>query len=1028
MSLSKVSFRAMAVLPALAAIALMPRQAQAQQYFGRNKVQYETFSWQKLVAPHFDVYFYPEEEVVARDAARMAERWYTRHSALLSHTFQRFPLIFYADHPDFQQTNVINSSLSEGTGGVTEGLRTRVIMPFTGSYADNDHVLGHELVHVFQYDIARKSRNGGLQAMSQLPLWLVEGMAEYLSVGRNSPLTAMWLRDASLRNDLPTLKQLTRDSRYFPYRYGHALWAYVGGQWGDQAVAQVYRSSLRMGFEKAIQRELGMTSDSLSKAWIARIRADYGPALVNRTSPKSAGKMVLGQDKKAGDMNLSPVQSPDGRYVAFFSRRGVFTVDLYVAEAATGKVVKRLTSPATNPHFDAVSFLYTAGAWSPDSRKFAYIVFADGDNEIVIADVESGRVERRIHPDEIGAMSTVAWSPDGRTLAVAGIAGGASDLFLYDLTTNALRRITNDRYAELHPSFSPDGRSLAFATDRGEDTRLDLLTFGEMRLAIADVASGDVTLLPVIAGAKMINPQWAPSGRSLLFVSDREGFSNIYRIDIATGALAQVTNIATGVSGIASNSPAISVAQSGRVMFSVFENQGYSVFSLEDAETAGTPVGGAIAMELAGGPNPALLPPLSAAGQGEVTRYLLDAVTGLPPDAAYPTERYRPKLELEGLGQPSIGVGTSPFGTRIGGGVSAMFGDLLGNRRLGVSLQAQGEVQDFGGQLFFNNAARRVNYTLYAGRMPYLTGFTTVEPTTVSSGGQTFDAAAYSTYLRRVFYNQVGAAVQYPFSQTRRAELNLSANQVGFSTKIRRQIVAGNQVVAETREDTTSPPGYSFGQATGALVGDNSFFGFTSPLAGGRYRVEIGQTIGALTFVTGLVDMRRYFYLRPVTLAFRGMHFGRYGKDAELLQPLYIGQGTLVRGYQASSFNLGECTATAAEDSCPEFDRLIGTRIGVANAELRIPLVGPGEIALISNNYLPVELAPFVDAGVAWSSKSTPNLILQRASSERIPVTSAGVAMRVNVLGYVIVEGYYARPFQRNINRGVWGFNFAPGW
>lgn len=1015
-------------LLALSASAIFRSTAAAQEYFGRNKVQYETFAWQKMAAPHFDIYFYPPEELVARDGARMAERWYARHSALLSHDFTRFPLIFYADQPDFQQTNVISGILTEGTGGVTEGLRTRVILPFTGSYADNDHVIGHELVHVFQYDIARQSRSGGLGRLESLPLWLIEGMAEYLSLGRNDPLTAMWLRDAVLYNDLPTIKQLTRDPRYFPYRYGQALWAYVGGRWGDQAIAQLYESSLKMGFEKAIQRELGMTSDSLGKAWIAQIRADYAPAMAGRTRPEQAGKPVLVQSRKAGDMNLAPVQSPDGRYVAFFSRRGIFSVDLYVAEVATGKVISRLTSPARDPHFDAVSFLYSAGAWSPDSRKIAYVVYAEGDNEIVIADVPSGRVEQRIRPKGVSAISTLAWSPDGHTLAISGSADGMGDLFLYDLATGQVRRLTNDRYAELHPAFSPDGRTLAFATDRGDETRFDLLTFGKMRLALADVATGAIRTLPALPDAKMINPQWSPDGQSLFFVSDRGGFSDVYRMEVATGALRQVTRLATGVSGISANSPAISVASNGRLLFSVFHRQGYSIFALEGGETEGTPVPSSMIAELRGTANPGLLPPISAAGQGQITQSLLDARTGLPATDDFPVQRYRPRLTLEGMGQPAIGVGTSPFGTQIGGGVSAMFGDLLGNRHLGVALQAQGELRDLGGQVYFSNATRRITQMYYAGHIPYLTGYSAAEPATVNVGGQQYDGAVYTTYLQRVFYDQVGTAFQYPFSQSRRAELNVTGNHVGFNTQIQREVVVGNQVVQRQRTDTTSPPGYTFGTATAALVGDNSFFGYTSPVSGGRYRIEVGPTFGRLNFATALVDMRRYLFMRPVTLAFRGLHYGRYGRDAELLQPLYLGQGTLVRGYQANSFSLGECTRTAGQDTCPEFDRLIGTRIGVVNAELRIPLMGMRDLALIPNSFLPLELAPFVDAGVAWTAGSSPSLVLARASSKRIPVTSAGISLRANLLGYVILEGYYARPFQRNTRGGVFGFNLSPGW
>jgi hypothetical protein len=215
------------MLVAVAATAT-PSIAQAQ-YFGRNKVQYQTFDFRVMSTQHYDLHYYPAESLATADAARMAERWYARLSSGMRHQFNKKPLVFYADHPDFEQTNVIGGFIDQSTGGVTESMRDRVVMPFTGIYSENDHVLGHEMVHVFQYDIASSPTSGGFQGLSQLPLWLIEGMAEYLSVGRLDPHTAMWMRDAALRNDLPSIKKLTTDPRYFPYRYGQALWAAASG-------------------------------------------------------------------------------------------------------------------------------------------------------------------------------------------------------------------------------------------------------------------------------------------------------------------------------------------------------------------------------------------------------------------------------------------------------------------------------------------------------------------------------------------------------------------------------------------------------------------------------------------------------------------------------------------------------------------------------------------------------------------------------------------------------------------------------
>src|SRR5689334_18900274 len=299
-----------AVLVAIAAMIAAPASSHAQ-YFGRNKIQYENFDFKVYETPHYRLHFYPVEADAARDMARMAERWQTRLSALFSRQLsKRKPILIYADQPDFQQTNAVGEQLSEGTGGVTESLRDRLIMPLTGVYKDNDHVLGHEMVHVFQYDLAQDPKtNGTGGGIENLPLWVIEGIAEYLSLGRDDPHTAMWMRDAVLRNKLPTIRQLTTDTRFFPYRYGEALWAYVGGRAGDRTVAETYKASLRYGFENGIRRAVGISSDSLSKEWIAATKAAYAPVIAGRTIPSQSGTPLI-PAKRDGDTNLSPVISP----------------------------------------------------------------------------------------------------------------------------------------------------------------------------------------------------------------------------------------------------------------------------------------------------------------------------------------------------------------------------------------------------------------------------------------------------------------------------------------------------------------------------------------------------------------------------------------------------------------------------------------------------------------------------------------------------------------------------------------------
>ena len=1010
------------VLAALALLSAAPWQPLAAQYFGRQKVQYETFDFRVMRTEHFDIHFYPEAQQAIHDAARMSERWYARLGSILRHDLGRQPLIYYADHPDFQQTNVIGGLIDQSTGGVTEGLRNRVILPLTSTYASTDHVVGHELVHAFQYDIAQQRGAGGLQGMAQLPLWLIEGMAEYLSIGGEDAHTAMWLRDAALRDDLPTLRQLTRDPRYFPYRYGQALWAYVGGRWGDDVIPTVYRAAVQLGFEQALRTVLGVSSDTLSRQWIEAIRAAYDPVIAGRARPSDQGRLVIGDPDEIGDMSISPVISPDGRHVAFYGRRELFTVDLYLADARTGEVIRELASPQTDQHFDAISFLYSAGTWSPDGSRFAFVAFADGDNRIQILNVESGRIEQSIGTPGVGAITDPTWSPDGARIAFSGMSGGISDLYVIELGTQQMRRLTNDRHADLQPVWSPDGRTLAFASDRGPETSFERLTYSSMRLSLLDVASGAVRVLDGFPDAKHINPQFTADGRDLYFISDRGGFPDVYRMALETGDLFQVTRLATGVSGITALSPAISVGRDGQLLYSAFFNSGQQIYALDASQARGTPVSGAPDVDAA------VLPPPTPLRRSTVETYLADATIGLPPPGAeFEIVPYRSSLALDYVGGPSFGAGVNEFGAAFGGGIAFLFGDMLGDRNLTATLQASGTVKDFGGQLAYTNMRRRINYGAGIAHVPYLSGRTGIRPTTFEG----FAADEYFTVFQRVYFDEAAVYAQYPLSTTRRVEGQLGFTRLTYDYDVDRMIVVGNTIVDRQQESIDAPDPVHYAQASAAFVGDNSFSAFVGPISGSRYRLEASPTLGTVQFTSVLADWRKYFLLQPVTFAIRGFHFARYGRDAESdrITPLYVGYESLVRGYAVESFDFSECTQVSDPEACPEFDRLVGSRIAVASAELRIPLFGTEQYGIIDFSFLPTEIAPFVDAGVAWTSDETPDFRFDRGSTpDRIPVVSAGVSARMNVLGYLIFEAYWAYPFQRPERGGHFGFAIQPGW
>ncbi|MFW5759251.1 MAG: tolB protein precursor, partial [Bacteroidota bacterium] len=186
----------------------------------------------------------------------------------------------------------------------------------------------------------------------------------------------------------------------------------------------------------------------------------------------------------------------------------------------------------------------------------------------------------------------------------------------------------------------------------------------------------------------------------------------------------------------------------------------------------------------------------------------------------------------------------------------------------------------------------------------------------------------------------------------------------------------------------------------------------------------------------------KYFFLKPFSIAFRGAHYGRYGKDAfnDLFYPLFLGYPGYMRGFD---FN-GLQNISNFDDTFNSND-IQGTKMLLGGLELKVPFTGPERSALISSGYFFTELNWFIDAGITWndgdnffleynpsplpSGNSDTGTFQESGPSNRFPVFSTGPSVRINLFGAIILEPYYAIPFTFGQRfPGVWGLSFWPGW
>ena len=1003
--------RYVAVVVSLSALLFGVGAAEAQ--FGRNKVHYDRLEFRLLATEHFDIYYYPEEEEATRHAARMAERWYARFSRLLGHKFDRRQvLVLYASHPHFSQTNLTPGSPGEGTGGFTEGNKSRIAMPFAAGLGETDHVLGHEIAHAFQIDIARSVKQNAFT----LPGWFIEGMAEYLSLGPANPHTTMWLRDAARHDRLPTIKQLD-DPRYFPYRYGHALWSFLAEQYGDAIVGRILRSRARGGVVGRLEAATGQTADQITTAWHASVDVTPGAA-------PPARNLIADQ---RGRMQLAPSLSPDGGRIMFLSERDRLAVDLFMADTAAGAVTDKIISTAADPHFDSLQYIHSSGAWDPEGHRFALAAVREGDAVLVILGLDGPEQRREIRLSGVREVYNPSWSPDGSHIVLSGLQGGLSDLFVYSLATGELRQLTADPYADLQPAWSPDGKTIAFATDRFTTDLADL-RFGPLRIGLIDVETLDIQPVAVAtddggmplftSAAKQVNPQWSPDGAALYFISDRDGTSNVYFTRLADGELRQVTDVESGVSGITAASPALAVAaKSGEVAFSVFDGGRYSIRLLEGCGDADSPddacdvVRGEVPEPVTASVDAVALDRVS------LVDMLNDPTSGLPDGSRFVSREYDDRLQLESIAQPFIGASTgNAFGGMFRASFGATFADLLRDRQLQTVVRVGNDLDDFAAQVAYTNRRDQWNWGITAGFVP--ARFNGARRAFVRDGEQ----ITRETTSLRYMHQWAGVAGRYNITRSRRIEVGAGLRRTGYMWQTLTRVIdaASRDVVSRTLDESPAGRPLYLAETQLAFVHDTAISGPTGPVLGERLRLEIEPAFGARSFMDVRVDARKYVMpRRPVTIAARIEHVGRYGAAASdaRLTPLLVGLQTLVRGYDLRDFAAEQCGRTATE--CSVIDELAATRLGVANLEIRAPLLGllTGDL---DYGKLPIEAIAFADAGFLWTRAAG-------SKTERHRFRSMGAGGRANLGGFVL-ELTAVRPFDRVRSGWAVSFLLRPGW
>jgi hypothetical protein len=888
--------------------ALWPVAVDAQTafvpYYGKNRVRYTQFDWHIYKTEHFDIFYYPELEPHLERVTSYAESAYSRLSSELKHDLvNRVPLILFKTQSEFQTQNISGGELPEGVLAFAESERNRMVLPIDEPPDQLYRLITHELTHIFEFDIIPR----GLMS-SGLPLWVDEGLANYMA-GYWNVLDLMQVRDAALTDNVPKMSRFESQplTGRLPYSMGHAAFEFIESRWGKDGLRE-FLFSLRKNVispgDTAYEEALKLKPEEFDDQFDRYIKERFKP-FRDKQRPADFGRDLAPSPERSRYSSVLSIEpAPSGEMIAaVVGNRHDFELDIVLLSARDGQVIRNLTKGFDKDR--GFEYISSAGglrgnlvpwiAWDPVGDFVAYFVRTEKEKTLIVQNIVTGRTERRIELKTVDAPESPSFSRDGRTIAFSALQNGIGDIFTVDLETGAVTNVTNDTFADYAPAFSPDGRSLVYsARVSGNDKLFRVNVPGGEKLQITFGAHDDVGARFLDANTLVFTSTATDPAEPVLPSVEANGrIPNVWTLDLGSGELKQLTDVATGLVSPVPIRPGLDPNENAPEIAFVSYYKG---------------VNGIHTMTIPEQP----IATVATADFGEPGQPILGFVP--PQSHTFVPDNVHRKGAFERMSlaaRPGVGLGLTSGGDFYGN-TQVTFTDVLGDKA--ISFYAQSYSQFRTTALTYINIANRLQYVLQ--------GFSQDQ----FYYGQNSYLFQVSPFVDRDFAQAVrsqrGATAIgiYPFNRYTRVEMSggyVNLNE-RFTNSSLQALADGEQI--DRYGSTIFRRGHSLPLGV-ALVQETTVFRDYGPVAGNTIRIGFdgspGFNDGWLSRRTVDIDARHYTRIGANgVLATRLRAQRSWGNNPDFL---FFGGNSEMRGYGYLEF--------------------LGHKAFFANAELRFPLI-----------------------------------------------------------------------------------------
>jgi hypothetical protein len=515
----------------------------SEEVYGKSRIQYRYFEWKYYSTPHFDIYYYYGGQKLAKQVAENIEEEFLRITDIMGYApFNKTKIFIFNSNLDLNQSNVGLNEPQFSISGQTNFLKTHIELAFGGSYKEFNEELIYKISKLYVKDMLF---GGGLvsevfqsNSLFTVPDWFVDGVAAYIAYGWSAEMDD-FIRSYLIRNQAKNIDKLEGQEAQLA---GQSVWNFISEKYGRINISNTLNlTRIIRNEEKSIKNTLGIDY----RVFLNEYRYFYVSNFSDIEIEEPSNKNQLSKPWRK-DLAYKSKLSPNGEFLAYsVNNKGKYKVKIRDVESGSEKTILRGGQKKLDQNFYTDAPVLDWG----DSTTLGIVNYERGVNILYLFNPYTGKFQKRDlrRFDQVNQMDIY---PNGKTAVLSANVNAQSDLYLISTGRPNIRRLTNDVFDNLYPSFIPGTKRIVFASNRESDSLSTEFTYEDVTENFnifefdIDEPSELKQLTNFFGQSTHIT---IPDSSALFYLSDKSGIYNLYKLDLEKNTSKQITAFGTGI-------------------------------------------------------------------------------------------------------------------------------------------------------------------------------------------------------------------------------------------------------------------------------------------------------------------------------------------------------------------------------------------------------------------------------------------------------------------------------------------------